>query len=520
MEYSIKENFRFAFNDKDFSDRVLHIQIIPDEVSLSSSKIEKSLSLDSSAQTHNNDDSDCSSVGVKVITLYISSPILAAKSSFFYKIVLSTLFKSEMKESQQKDVTLKINSSEEEALMDLIKFIYMDTLSASEFSELVDVLMAADKFGVKSCIKECIHLLLMIPMSLDSALLYLDLPLIGAVIKPLLDRSKWFLAEYFRDFHKSKEEAMKLPLIALETVLDSKFLQVNTEDDIYNFILDWGREHYPELKERREVLTNRLARLIHFPYMTPQKLRQVLSRTDFHHETASKLVMEALFIKAQVPYGQHIHATRRHYNHRLVSVVHIKSRSPRVAVYFDLKRGDYMDLLPSDVIFTEPFSVGRERFYLVAQKGYTSRQFGLFLYMMPGESETCTVDCDFAVMKKPENRFEIERREFWVLTAGERKGWTDFFEVSLADLISYDFKCFVDGIMHLKVDITLQSQPFNLVGDQWFSLVAYCSKESSPHFGLLLYATIGAKTCTFDLDIAVMRSRQTGLQARVARALL
>lgn len=74
---------------------------------------------------------DCSA-GVRVITLHISSPILAAKSPFFYKVDISyslvrfeyrknlcllrivyilQLFSNGMRESEQRHVTLRISAS-------------------------------------------------------------------------------------------------------------------------------------------------------------------------------------------------------------------------------------------------------------------------------------------------------------------------------------------------------------------------------------------------------------------------
>lgn len=82
--------------------------------------------------------------------------------------------------------------------MDLMKFMYTDILSATTTYELLSVLMAADKFEVTSCMSHCIQLLLEM-ISLDSALLYLELP---SSFQPLIDASKQYLSVYFRDFTK------------------------------------------------------------------------------------------------------------------------------------------------------------------------------------------------------------------------------------------------------------------------------------------------------------------------------
>ncbi|GJR67304.1 putative chromatin remodeling & transcription regulator BTB-POZ family protein, partial [Tanacetum coccineum] len=83
---------------------------------------------------------ECSTV-VRVETLHISSPILAARSPYFYK-----LFSNGTSESEERYVTVRINASEEAALMELLNFIYSNTLTANTAPALLDVLMAADKF--------------------------------------------------------------------------------------------------------------------------------------------------------------------------------------------------------------------------------------------------------------------------------------------------------------------------------------------------------------------------------------
>ncbi|KAJ4866352.1 BTB/POZ domain protein [Raphanus sativus] len=106
---------------------------------------------------------------VNVKELHISPPILADKSPFFYK-----LFSNGMRESEQRHVTLRISAQ--------------------------DVLMAADKFEVASCMRYCSRLLCNMPMTPDSALLYLELPssvLMAEAVEPLTDAAKQFLASSF-----------------------------------------------------------------------------------------------------------------------------------------------------------------------------------------------------------------------------------------------------------------------------------------------------------------------------------
>ncbi|KAL7183140.1 hypothetical protein ACSBR1_041759 [Camellia fascicularis] len=129
----------FAFNDSNFSDRVLRIEIIPD--------------IPESDSTRN-------------------------------------------RKSSIEDID---EENEEAALMDLLNFMYSSTLSTTTPSALLDVLMAADKFEVISCMKYCSRLLQYLPMTLESARLCLDLPSsvsMAEAVQPVTDAAKQFLATW------------------------------------------------------------------------------------------------------------------------------------------------------------------------------------------------------------------------------------------------------------------------------------------------------------------------------------
>lgn len=89
--------------------------------------------------------------------------------------------------------------------MHLLNFMYSNTLPITSSTALLDVLMAADKFEVASCMRYCSRLLRNIPMTCESALLYLDLPssvLMANTVQQLTDAAKQFLAARFKDLTK------------------------------------------------------------------------------------------------------------------------------------------------------------------------------------------------------------------------------------------------------------------------------------------------------------------------------
>lgn len=89
--------------------------------------------------------------------------------------------------------------------MDLLNFMYSNTLSTTTSAALLDVLTAADKYEVVSCMRYCSKLLGNLPMTRESALLYLDLPssvLMADAVQPLTDAAKRFLAAHYKDITK------------------------------------------------------------------------------------------------------------------------------------------------------------------------------------------------------------------------------------------------------------------------------------------------------------------------------
>ncbi|XP_010669540.2 BTB/POZ domain-containing protein POB1 [Beta vulgaris subsp. vulgaris] len=411
---------------------------------------------------------ECSTI-VRVQTLHISSPILAAKSPFFYK-----LFSNGMRESEQRHVTLRISASEEAALMELLNFMYSNTLSPNTAPALLDVLMAADKFEVASCMRYCSRLLRNMPMTPESALLYLDLPssvLMAEAVQPLTDAAKQYLADRYKDVTKFQEEVLALPIAGIEAILSSDDLQVASEDAVYDFVLKWARAQYPKLEERREILATRLARFIRFPYMTCRKLRKVLSCPDFDHEMSSKLVLEALFFKAEAPHRQRILAAEesastnrrfleRAYKYRPVKVVEFELPRQQCVVYLDLKRDECANLFPSGRVYSQAFHLGGQGFFLSAHCNMDQQSsfhcFGLFLGMQEKGSVTFAVDYEFAARSKPTEDFQSKYKGNYTFMGGKAVGYRNLFGIPWTSFMAEDSLYFIDGILHLRAELTIR----------------------------------------------------------------
>ncbi|MCD7460450.1 Boi protein [Datura stramonium] len=90
----------------------------------------------------------------------------------------------------------------------------------------------------------CSRQLRNLPMTPESALLYLELPssvLMAEAVQPLTDAAEQFLAARYKDITKFQEEVMKLPLAGVEAILSSDDLQVASEDAVYDFCFEVTR---------------------------------------------------------------------------------------------------------------------------------------------------------------------------------------------------------------------------------------------------------------------------------------
>ncbi|CAN8286133.1 unnamed protein product [Cochlearia groenlandica] len=480
-------DFGFAFNDSNFSDRLLRIEIIDDGHYYNSrSDVEGCTSIADWAhhrkrrREDNKKDivDDASSEPnwgmehsnvARVKELHISSPILAAKSPFFYK-----LFSNGMRESEERHVTLRINAEEEGALMELLNFMYSNSISVTTAPALLDVLMAADKFEVASCMRYCSRLLGNMPMTADSALLYLELPssvLMAEAVQPLTDAAKQFIASRYKDITKSQEEVMALPLAGIEAILSSDDLQIASEDAVYDFVLKWARGQYSSLEERREILGSRLALYIRFPYMTCRKLKKVLTCSDFEHEVASKQVLEALFFKAEAPHRQRILAAEgsesinrrfveRAYKYRPVKVVEFELPHPQCVVYLDLKREECIGLFPSGRVYSQAFHLGGQGFFLSAHCNMDQQSsfscFGLFLGMQEKGAVSFGVDYEFAARHKPNHEFVSKYNGNYTFTGGKAVGYRNLFAMRWDSFIAEDSEYFINGILHLRAELTIK----------------------------------------------------------------
>ncbi|XP_037486852.1 BTB/POZ domain-containing protein POB1-like isoform X2 [Triticum dicoccoides] len=179
-----------------------------------------------------------------------------------------------MQESKLKEITLRIVDYEDEALPELLHFIYSGMFKTSDPVLLLKVMRVADKFEVVHCMSYCSQLLISLPMTKELALLYLDYNhsvSISNALQPVKIAAQEFLAD------KSEAEVLDMPLSGIRAIFSSNNLEVLEEDFVWDFLLKWAHAKYPESAERHRILIKSLVPLIRLNQMSCGKLLSLLS---------------------------------------------------------------------------------------------------------------------------------------------------------------------------------------------------------------------------------------------------
>ncbi|KAG6531514.1 BTB/POZ domain-containing protein POB1-like [Zingiber officinale] len=512
-------NFEFAFNSSTFSDRVLRLEVMaepPDagsshrkrrrddgtkEKALESAKCSSEFASNCEPKTHdceeyenhneddvsapheltpsalqavvdseNKDSSIMSSPCIlRVIPIHINSAILSARSPFFYK-----LFSNCMKESEGQDTLLRINESEEAAFMKVLSFMYSGKLSNTFETPLLDVLKVADKFEVVSCMHYCSKLLRSLPVTTESALLYLDLPnsiSLAYAIQPVIDAAKDFLVNSYKDIATFQDKIMNFPLAAIEAILSSDDLQVISEDDLYDFVLKWAHTQYTIVGERRDILSYRLLHHIRFAYLSCKKLREIVKCDGLDHDLASKLVIEALLFKFEAPSRRqalvnnelnHRRFVGRAYKCLIPKLVEFERPHPECIVYLYLKREECANLFPSGRLYSHGFHLGGQNFVLSANcdsdEHNPFRCFGLSLVMNETGSICCTVDYEVAArtMQLAGEFVIIKKRGRYILSGGTAITFPNLIEMKWSAFMAGDNPYFIDDTLHLRAEVSIK----------------------------------------------------------------
>lgn len=336
---------------------------------------------------------------------------------------------------------------------------------------LLDVLMTADKFAVESCVKLCGQLLLNLPMTLELALLYMEQATTGlradsVRLRPLVAPAMNFIAEHFKHMNKDAlwEKLFKLPVVGVVAVLSSDCLEIDSEDDIYDFLLQWVKKVSSD--QRREIFNMLVRNFVRFPFLTTQKLDSILTCNDIDPAIVSELAIGALhYYKAHPPHEQapNKFMTKRNYQTlSLKAVAFGDSSHPLSIVYLDFRRDACEAMFPDGSMHTETFFVGEKEFGMVAYCRVPQDEvfpcFGLFIGT-PAPENGFTISFEIAPWLEQDKDFVRQcKRNITLSSEMSSAGWIDVFEIPWTTFISRDSPYFVNDILRLRCTVRIENK--------------------------------------------------------------
>ncbi|KAK1263242.1 BTB/POZ domain-containing protein POB1 [Acorus gramineus] len=218
------------------------------------------------------------------------------------------------------------------------------------------------------------------------------------------------------------------------------------EDDAYDIVLKWAQARYPRMDDRHEVLNSNLTRFVRMRYMTHKKLREVVECEDLDHDTASKLVLDALFFKVENPHP--------------VRVIEFRKPKKKANVYLELKRSDCQKLSVNGTITSQAFYVHGQVFQISAQRCLKEMQsFGLFLKCVHDGTPTMVkVDYEFWVRERSTEFFVKKVKASFDFTSMDHlgRGTLNLCSMSWALFIGNDIPYFINDVLHLRAGISFK----------------------------------------------------------------
>lgn len=282
-------SFGFAFNNAQFSDRVLQFEVFADTNSPSN--------LTDNQSVLNNGKSPSCEQKSETQHLHINSVILAAHSDYFLR-----LFSNGMSESSSEVAVVRVNEQERQGLYDLIEYMYTGHLREPYNAETAILLLClADRFAISSCMDPLVDVFKRFPSTTTDCLLVLGLPETlksNKTVQPVVEHYRNYLSQQFPDLSAKKEDFLSLSLEGVKVVLDSESLNVQYEEEVFYHLQDWIETNCHELESRIRA-AEEIAEVVRFPWTTGDFLEDVVANCPFmQSQVCQALIMEAVKFKS------------------------------------------------------------------------------------------------------------------------------------------------------------------------------------------------------------------------------
>ena len=193
-------------------------------------------------------------------------------------------------------------------MLELLSYIYKGSICPTftlSFESTLQLLLLADRFGVQECFQACIDHLQesLLVITAQEALLYLDLPHTlqeNAAVAPLLAVAEMTVVEHYGPllFTPADPDFLSLSLPGLRAVLRANDLAMDSEEKVFQAVILWARQKFPDLALRREVVAI-LVEDVRFPWMTAAFIKgTVMGLSEMRTESSRNLVVDALLFMA------------------------------------------------------------------------------------------------------------------------------------------------------------------------------------------------------------------------------
>ncbi|KAJ4840017.1 hypothetical protein Tsubulata_034009 [Turnera subulata] len=497
-------NFDFAFDNPDFSDKRLIIKIeeagsqydknkheIPALLAAELCKIGEEVAelpplkqQRSSGMVRRDDDDNCSSspAAPKVITIHIVSAILASKSPFF-RDLFSKHFGPEL--------SLELMNVHEEApFLNLLRYMYgcLKSLHSniSNAGDWIDLLIVAQRYQVKSCVKYCCKSLLGL-MSMQTVPFYFYLASVfpnteeaEEEVQHLIKESSKFIIKNWNG--NNWPEALWLPFKGLQALLLADDLEVDSEESVLDFFCKWAYQHYPKTKKRREFFHSHLDSLVRLPFLSIKSLEEILGCHILDPDYKRETVFKALLYKAAggANFSKCSNMPRpRAYKFCPVRVVAFDSPKEGCIVYLDLKKEACNRLCSKDRRFTEPFLLGNEEVQLELCYDKNDQRFQVGMTKIKDESKLDSLTMHVAARIKT-------TEEFTTLETRDATRLTDFRGFMGSNIFpsSGESKLFINGTLHLRVELVITkfaASMLSTAGEPKLSTNTYSCRSDPVH---------------------------------------
>ncbi|GIY11685.1 hypothetical protein CDAR_213411 [Caerostris darwini] len=213
--------------------------------------------------------------------------ILAVGSPEFARMLYSTSMQDPKRSTTSE---FEIKNVPFEAFKNVVKYLYTDEVYFEDTSSVLQTMMAARKFQVHPLVSKCESQLKFSEITEENACSTLQLA-IENKIEPLKDRCSKFIQDNTRDVIRSNGFKTST-LSTVRAICKLPKLNLNSEDELFEAILEWTKSQTSSQESKRDLLLP-LLKHIRILSITAMKFTQMVQKCPdiFTAEEAMHVVM-------------------------------------------------------------------------------------------------------------------------------------------------------------------------------------------------------------------------------------